>query len=107
MMKRIVEGVAYNTDTSTCIARKPATRQDERGREVDEMTTLFQTARGAYFLHKTSSVAAGRDNETREWDEIIPMTSDEASTWMLSGNVQVIHDPFAEGIPEAEPEAEQ
>ena len=107
-MKRIVDGVAFNTDTSTWIARKSATRQDERGREVDEMTVLFQTAKGAYFLHKTSSVVVhGQNNEKREWDEIIPMTANEARTWMLNGDVQVIHDPFAEGIPEAEPEPEQ
>jgi DNA polymerase I len=107
-MKRIVDGVAYNTDTSTWVARKSATRQDEKGREVDEMTILFQTAKGAYFLHKTASVLLNvRNNEKREADEIIPMTADEARTWMLNGDVQVIHDPFAEGIPEAEPEAEQ
>jgi 5'-3' exonuclease len=107
-MKRIVDGVAYNTDTSTWVARKSATRTDEKGREVDEMTILFQTAKGAYFLHKTASVVlhAG-NNEKRQADEIIPMTADEARVWMLNGDVQVIHDPFAEGIPEAEPEAEQ
>ena len=107
-MKRIVDGVAYNTDTSTWVARKSATRQDEKGREVDEMTILFQTAKGAYFLHKTASVVLhAQNNEKREADEIIPMTADEARAWMLNGDVQVIHDPFAEGIPEAEPEVEQ
>jgi HicB family len=35
------------------------------------------------------------------------MTADEAKAWMLKGDVEVIHDRFAEGVPEAEPETEQ
>jgi HicB family len=108
LIKRIIEGVAYNTDTCTWIARSQWAHQDDRGREVHVMALLCQTTRGAYFLDKTSSlVGALRGSESRDREELIPMTVDEARAWMLKGEVEVIHDPFAEGIPEAELEAEQ
>ena len=103
-LKRVVDNVAYNTDTSALIARKSSTRQDERGRAVHEMAFLFETTKGAYFIDKTSCVRT--EGRSRKWDEIIPMTADEARNWLSSDGVEVIHDPFSEAISAVEPEVE-
>jgi hypothetical protein len=115
-MKRIVDGVAYNTDTSTRLAQVEKRAQDERGRDVDSKAVLYETNKGAFFIHKAHETEwfekkspwfVQTEQKKREWHEFIPMTADEARTWMLKGDVEVIHDRFAEGVPEAEPETEQ
>ena len=109
-MKRVVDGVAYNTETSTRLARAEWSDRDDRGREQEITAVLYETQKGAFFLHKTTmweGKDSYKDREQKQQHEFLPMTSDEAKNWMLEGDTEVIHDRFAEGIPEAEAEPEQ
>jgi hypothetical protein len=106
-MKWVVDGVAYNTATSTLLAGKdlPGVR-DVHDRQGHVQATLYQTQKGAYFVHTstewwnpdTEEIEAGRD-------ECFPMTAEEANAWLLRGNVKIIHNPFGE-VPEAAAETE-
>ena len=109
LMKRVVDGVAYNTATSTRLAEKEWNEQDERGRNANVEATLYQTQKGAFFVHKRTFTEwwdhdAG-EAEQRTRDECIPMMADEASGWLLRGVVNISHNPFGE-LPEAAAEAE-
>jgi len=110
LMKRVVDGVAYNTATSTRLAEKEWNEQDERGRTANVEATLYQTQKGAFFVHKWTFTEwwdeeAGEPT-SRSRDECIPMTAEEASAWLLRGDVNIIHNPFGE-VPEAAAEPEQ
>ena len=114
-MKWVVEGVAYNTATSTLLANREwseTTHEDERGRIGPYFESkLYQTQKGAYFVHKSTSWWDPEDSPhgplQPERDECIPLTAEQASAWLLKGNVKIIHNPFALGeVPEAAAEAE-
>jgi predicted HicB family RNase H-like nuclease len=104
-MKRIVNGVTYNTETSTRLAES----QWEPNISMKVFATLYQTRGGAFFA----------DNETtrEEWNEIErtaetkvtrsfePMSPEDAHKWILSGDVEIFHNPF-DDPPEASAEAE-
>jgi hypothetical protein len=110
-MKWVVEGVAYNTATSTLLAKKEwhEEQEDEQGRLGPFVeATLYQTQKGAYFVHKLTSWwnEVLEQHEARR-DDCSPMTAEQASAWLLKGNVQIIHNPFPFGeVPEAAAETE-
>jgi predicted HicB family RNase H-like nuclease len=64
----------------------------------------------AHFLAKeiettwVTSAYGDREEKSRKEHVFVPMTADEARAWILDGDVEIIHDRFAEGIPEAEAE---
>lgn len=103
-MKRIIDGVTYNSETSTAIGRSiaDADHNDPKAYEW----TLYRTRGGAFFLHTHSSWAVKKHDEwvEREHDEFAPMTEAEARKWMLEGEVEVLNDVFGDP-PEAEAEA--
>lgn len=108
-MKRIIDGVTYNTDTSTAIASEQW--QDEReGKEAE--TVLYQTRGGAFFLHHTIERSyydrEEGEHRTKVHNEFEPMTRAQAHDWMMKGEKEIIHNVF-EDPPEAadtsEPEA--
>ena len=110
-MKRIIDGVAYNTDTATVLAQTKWEDKDDRGRDTDVTATLYETPKGAFFLAKEIETTwvvedryGDRETKSREDNVFLPMTADEAEAWMLKGDVEVIHNRFAEGVPEAEAE---
>src|SRR6185295_13368647 len=109
-MKWVIEGVAYNTETSTLLAKKEWSEKgsDERGRNGPYyLSTLYQTQKGAYFVHKSTSWwNEDLERSEPERDDCIPLNAERASAWLLSGNVQIIHNPFGQEVPEAAAEAE-
>jgi predicted HicB family RNase H-like nuclease len=110
-MKRIVNGVTYNTETSTKIAKKgPDSYQDDLGRNAETSATLYQTQKGACFIdyeHVTQMPETARsDAYERVEHEFVPMTTEEAKAWLVKENVEIIDDAFADGVPEAEAETE-
>jgi len=98
-MKRIVNGVTYNTATATKIARSEYDGHDGAGTE-----TMYQTRGGAFFIHQQETRRVWNQREEQHQQRItnnfIPMSPDETHRWLMEGNVEVIANPF-EDPPEA------
>lgn len=105
-MKRIVDGVTYNTETSTAIGE---TTWANEMNKTECRSVLYQTRGGAFFLHDevTRSVWSERRQEMvdREENSFTPMSQSEAHNWLIEGDKEVFHNPF-EDPPEATAEAE-
>lgn len=105
-MKRIVDGVTYNTATSTALARKEWKNDFE---SMSGTMTLYQTRGGAFFVHDdyVKFVWVERDGEQVEKSlhEFEPMNAAQAQKWMMEGEVEVFHNPFGDP-PEATAEPE-
>jgi hypothetical protein len=104
-MKWVRDGVTYNTDTSTAVARysEEPSNHDPKRREK----TLYQTRGGAFFLHIHESWAVKRDGQwtEREHDDCDPMSHDEAQKFVMEGAaVEILSDAFP-APPEAEEES--
>jgi predicted HicB family RNase H-like nuclease len=113
MVKRIVNGVAYNTATSTRIAGKNLNAdKDDLGRWYETSITLYQTTKGALFIDyqyvtQIPSTSPHEKDDRREEHEFVPMTAEEARAWVLEKDkdTEIFDDTFAAKIPEAEAEA--
>ena len=115
-MKRIMDGVTYNTDTSTLIAQV-ATPIDGKwlnpddGIEYDYLDKLYQTRGGAFFLHLNLE-GVQHNQEEGEWqtkrlDTFTPKTHEEATAWLHeTDNVEIFSDVLGEP-PEATAEQEK
>ena len=108
-MKRIIDGVTYNTDTSTVVARAETVEPEWGGNpEERKKFTLYQTRGGAFFVHThiewTVLNRRTEEPEERERDVFVPMTRDEAHKWIMEGEVELMNDVFGEP-PEAAEEA--
>ena len=106
-MKRIINGVSFNTETSTEIAKYEFDDVDG-GEQRTGFETLCQTRGGAFFTHSyqrmvTQDETAPGGQIVKETSGISPMTRDEAQDWIMTGNVEVFSDIFGE-IPEASDE---
>jgi hypothetical protein len=104
-MKRIVNGVTYNTDTSSAVGRKEWTD------EVDHEHTvvLYQTRGGAFFLHTLEEWAY--KDEFGQWqgkkkNDCLPLTREEAQEWFMKDDTEVLDDSVFDEPPEAEEESE-
>lgn len=103
MIKRIIEGVAYNTETSTKVARSEYDETSDGGPRGQQV--LYQTRGGALFLH-TFEVSQHKDRHG-EWQErdsnhFEVMTRETAQKWVLGfqvmndGQVELLSDAFGE-----------
>jgi hypothetical protein len=103
-MKRIVNGVTYNTSTSTRLAQ--ARWEGDGGNVVG---ILYQTRGGAFFVDeettRTVRDAAERPDEERIEHGFVPLSPDGAHKWILEGDVEIFNNPF-DDPPEATAEAE-
>ena len=103
-MKRIVDGVTYNTETATRLAQSTW----ERG-GAGVTGALYQTRGGAFFVHEfwTKEIWIERLSQTeeRDYNEFIPLSATEAQAWIMEGEVEVFANPF-EDPPEAAAESE-
>ena len=106
-MKRIVNGLTYNTETAALIATSEWTNRDQNspnfGCECEG--ELYQTRGGAFFVVVTTHIPETSDSAARDKVEFDPMTAQRAQAWMLEGDVEVVRNPFDEP-PEAEAENE-
>jgi len=98
-MKRIIGGVAYNTETSTEIA-KHEFELTEDGEDAG-FEILYQTRGGAFFLHslKRTRIRDEADpsiTRAREANSFMPMSRDEAQDWIMTGDVEVFSDIFGD-----------
>jgi hypothetical protein len=101
-MKRIIDGVTYNTETSTKLAQA---KWDDDG---DVVGILYQTRGGAYFVHleTTRRVYSPKadDYVIKVKDEFEPLSTEGAEKWIMEGDVEIFHNPFQDP-PEATAEA--
>jgi len=97
-MQRIIDGVAYNTETAAKVASlefDASSAGGTRGAEV-----LYQTRGGAFFRHVQEVVAyqnRGGEWQERESNQFEAMTRDEAHAWVMKQNdVELLSDVFGE-----------
>jgi predicted HicB family RNase H-like nuclease len=104
-MKRIVNGVTYNTATSTRLARSRWDVDDSES----VVGTLYQTRGGAFFVHQeiTRQIwnETERQHEREHESAFVPYSPEDAHKWILEGDVEIFHNPF-DDPPEATAEAE-
>jgi predicted HicB family RNase H-like nuclease len=103
-MKRVVNGLAYDTASSTVIAR--AEYETEVGRENRMCyATLYRTPGGAFFEHQQISDGENEDGREIFRHSFVPMSASAAQKWVLEGDVELIDDSFVDP-PEATAETE-
>jgi hypothetical protein len=109
-MKRIVDGLTYNTETSRLVAKAEWDSEDQYSPHYGAKceSELYQTRGGAFFqvttVHLETRDEAGYPRE-REKVEFDPLTPERAREWLLDGEIEVFSNPF-EDPPEAEAEEE-
>ncbi|MBK5960280.1 hypothetical protein CCR97_19035 [Rhodoplanes elegans] len=96
-MKRIVNGVTYNTDTSVKIGRYCFENDDN----VDCVATLYQTRGGAFFEVEEGAKKVWNQREqkeqAREYSTVTPMSVEQAQKWILEiDNVEIFQNPFGD-----------
>jgi hypothetical protein len=101
-VKRIIDGATYNTDTSTLLARSNyvALYNNE---EAECHGALYQTRGGAFFVHEKLDLGSDDDGVQIIRDRAKALNAKDAETWIMTGDVEIIHNPFGEP-PEAEAE---
>jgi predicted HicB family RNase H-like nuclease len=108
-MKRIVDGVTYNTQTSRLLARAVLRAVWPDDESVEHTLELYQTRGGAFFLldRWLQEVWIERQEraEHRERSELEAMSAEQAQRWMLENDIEVIDNPFGDP-PEATAEEE-
>jgi predicted HicB family RNase H-like nuclease len=104
MMKKIIDGVTYNTATSTTLA---VSRWRDEHRNTDNEATLYVTRLGAYFLDiATTGYRREQYEDGYIWAEkeathdFEPMTADDAQKWLMESKADIHYNPFGD-TPEA------
>ncbi len=106
-MKRIIDGVTYNTDTAMVVARSAWKEEASYGTpDTDHTDILYRTRGNAFFLVERREFVKKDRNE--EWIDVqehdfTPFTADEAREWTItSGQVEVVDCTIIGEPPEAE-----
>lgn len=100
-MKRIIDGVTYNTETATTVARAEVVDPEWGGNpEERKKMVMYQTRGGAFFVHVHVEWTV-RNRRTEEADErqrdvFEPMTREAAHAWVMDGEVELLNDVFGE-----------
>ena len=108
-MKRVVDGVTYNTATSTKVAVSEWEEADKGPkRDLVVKQELFQNRLGAFFLLMRREWQEWEPDE-RVWFhndrvEIVPISRERAQGWLLSGQVEIVDSSVFGEPPEAEVE---
>jgi predicted HicB family RNase H-like nuclease len=106
-MKRLIDGVTYNTDTATLLAES-SYQGDWNNESCPIEGKLYQTRGGAFFIHEEVDVS-GLDAFS-DWDAGYTKTrfrkcSDkDARKWINTGEVEVFLNPFEDKVSEEETE---
>ena len=102
-MKKIIDGKRYDTETSTEIDRY------SNGHHAGDLhrysETLYRTKSGAWFLHRRggplSEMGESIGNERHGSEDIQPLTTDEAFTWLAKNDPAKAEEHFADRIQDA------
>jgi hypothetical protein len=110
-MKRVVDGVTYNTATSTIVARSAWQEGDEPDRDNAGIEqTLYLTRGGAFFLLTVETWRERDINDqlvSRLRNSIEPISRDKAAGWVLHSEVEIIDETVFGVPPEAAAEEEK
>jgi predicted HicB family RNase H-like nuclease len=99
-MKRLIDGVTYNTDTATQLARKNY-EGDWNNQECPVEADLYQTRGGAFFIVEEITV----DEDMIITKFRFSKCSEEAARhWITTGEVEVFLNPFEDKVTEDETE---
>ncbi len=104
-MKRVIDGVTYNTDTATFVARSEIVEEEFQGRPEERTEhRLYQTRGGAFFIHTRTETQ--RKTIHGEWepvqrDDFEPVSRDYAQKWITEGEIDLIDDQVFGEPPEA------
>lgn len=105
IMKRIINGVTFNTDTSTMLAQSEYEGSDRIYGKVPVVETLYQTRSGAFFVHRSELLELEtEDTHANIRNTFHPMTRAEAQQWIEEGDIELIHPGVLDEPPEALPE---
>ena len=96
-MKRIVNGLGYDTDTSDVIAKAEYDCWDDG--TVATYGTLYRTPSGAFF-EVLEIGTKDEDGEANYRSQFGPLSAAAAHKWLSKGQVELIDTSFAE-VPEA------
>jgi len=92
-MKRILNGMTFNTKTSTVLATLE--REDENQETV---AVLYQTRGGAFFVWEETTRQTWDERHQLHGEQVsgenYPVSPDQALEWMIREGVQVFHNPF-------------
>ena len=106
-MKRLIDGVTYNTDTATLLARSEY-EGDWNNKECPIKGELYRTRGGAFFIVEHVTVGLLDKGEPEETDDIrtrfLKSSDDGALRWINTGDVEVFLNPFEDKVPEDETE---
>jgi hypothetical protein len=94
-VKRIIDGVTYNTDTSTVLA-KSAYETLYNNEPFECEGTLYQSRGGAFFVAETVDLGHDEDGERITRNRAKALSAKDAETWIMTGDVEVFHNPFSE-----------
>ena len=103
-MKRIIDGVAYNTETSTKVAEMTFEADPNISGSTRGAVTVYQTRSGAFF--KLDHEVIGYRDRDGEWQERVSnqceaMTREEVLAWVAQqGDVEVFGNAL-DDVPEA------
>jgi HicB family len=111
-MKRVVNGVTFNTCTSTLVARSEWWQsRDTNNAEDEDMRVeqeLYLTRGGAFFLAHMSTWKEWDADDRRTYEhrsvKFKPLTREQAQGWVLRGEVEVLDSSVLGEPPEAEAE---
>ncbi len=106
-MKRVIDGLTYNTETATEIGSNGSIMGPDSGDFHAWGETLYRTKKGRYFLHgeggaMTKYARKVDSNTTSGGAEIIPLSKEEALEWAeqnLDG--EIVEAEFGDMIDEA------
>jgi hypothetical protein len=93
-MKRVVNGVTYNVSTSELLAKTEWVENAETDAETEHTTELYRTKGGAFFELHLWDRYDPQAEEVRTRSELTPMTESEAQKWLMTGDVEIIENPF-------------
>jgi predicted HicB family RNase H-like nuclease len=105
-MKRLIDGVTYNTDTATLLARSDYEGDWNNDRCPIE-GELFQTRGGAFFIVEEITIdeISGRGgSETITKTRFSKCSEEGARRWITTGEVEVFLNPFEDKVSEDETE---
>src|SRR5271165_6732489 len=92
-MRSIIDGVTYNTDTSTLLAKKEY-KTIYKDQEKQCEGSAYKTREGVFFVRERMYWGYNKDESPIIRDHFKTCSAKEAEQFIRTGDVDLIHDPF-------------